>query len=77
MMYAGRFAEPPPGLIQEAASDPQTGAQSSSAKAKAKSQPKRAPGPPARRLGQHYQSYVGMDPNALVELKRIEDNTVN
>ena len=44
---------------------------------KPKSQPMRAPGQPARRPGQHYQNYVGIDPKALVELKRIEDNTMN
>ena len=76
-MYAEGFAETPPGLIPEAPSDSQTEAQSSSAKAKAKSQPMRASGQPARRPGQHYQNYVGIDPKALVELKRIEDNTMN
>ena len=78
-MYADGFAEPPPGLLPESPTDPQPGAASSSAapQAKAKKQPMFKSSYPARRPGLYNQNYLEMDPKALVELKRIEDNSMN
>ena len=75
LMY-GDFATAPPGPAPGAPSSSQAGMQPPSS-ARAKGQPQKPSGQQLRRPGQQQQSYVGMDPKALVELKRIKDDTAN
>ena len=75
LMY-GDFATASQVPASGAASSSQAGMQPPCS-ARAKGQPQKPTGQQLRRPGQQQQSYVGMDPKALVELKRIKGDTAN